>query len=425
MALAAMTRNLARLALVGGSLLVGLALLLNISIVMMLRDLPEGPQMTDVTPRALPNPAGAVATLLLLIGVAVAFILVQYRTRLVRAALATGAAGLAAAILFLWAWPWQFQLAPVPPWATSDAAVRLASASTEARFGPLDEHNPWSSTEAWRIGSVQVVAAAIEDGWLATARLDTAVMSFGDGTTLSTAGNGYASPVRSLSFEGAADDGAIQRVLGVRRLLETAPEYLAGTWAPAIILRQADFEKYQGVPGTYRGQFMVDIDRVVVAATLPLQAGAGFQGHHYRLRIDQVGVQGPTAVVRVRLFTSGSMFDEEETPRLTFFLRNRAAAEAVPGSALGDMGLSGGVGLMALGFSGFSAEPQSGFHVTSNVTRFPAGYGVDGRRVELSAEWLSQAELVIVQTVSAGSITRTLEVPGLRMVVAPPTRMPQ
>ena len=421
MALAAVTRNLARLALVAGSLLVGLMLLFNIMIAMMLRSMPDGPQLSLVTPRALPNPAGGVALLILLIAVAIASVAVQYRTRLVRAAILACTVGLGASVLILLTWPWQTRLVPLPAWATTDTALRLESTSPQAEFRPLDEGHPWSSTGAWRMGSLPLEAGEVEDGWLAMARLDTATVSFGDSTTLATAGNNYSSPVRVASTGVAPHDAVVRQVLGVTRLLETTPEFMRGMSTPAIIVTQGDFEKYKGVTGTYRGQFMVDLDRVVVASTLPLQTGAVFQGHRDRMLIDQVSAHGPTASVRLRQFTSSSIFDADERPRMAFYLRNRAAAEAVAGSSLGGMALSRGIGLPLL-VGGLSAESESGFHVTSSTVRFPAGYGADGRMVELSAEWLSQAELVIVHTISGGSVTRTVEVPGFRMIAAPPRR---
>jgi hypothetical protein len=244
-------------------------------------------------------------------------------------------------------------------------------------------------------------------------------VSFGDSITLATAGNNYSSPVRVVSTGVAPHDAVVRQVLGVTRLLETTPEYLLGTSTPAIIVTQVDFEKYQGATGTYHGQFLVDLDRVVVASTLPLQAGAVFHGHRHRMLIDHVSAQGPTASVRLRQFTSSSIFDADQRPGVEFYLRNRAAAEAVAGSSLGGMALSHGIALpMAIG-GYYSAESGSGFHVSSSTIRFPAGYGADGRMVELSAQWLSQAELVILHTIAAGSVTRGVQVTGFQMIEAP------
>jgi hypothetical protein len=419
MAVSAITRNLARLALVGGSLLAGLVLLLNITIAVMVRNLPDGPQLVAVSARTMPSPAGGVVMMIVLTGAAIALVMMQYRTRSVRASVATGAAGLAAMILVGVMWPWQPRQVPVPAWATADAAVKLVSESVQGQFKPLDDGHPWRSGGAWRIGSLELRAAGVEDGWLATAKLDTGTVSFGDGTTLATAGNGYSAAVRPRSVEEAPLDTIVRRVLGVARLLEASPEELSGRWTPAIVLTQADFDKYQSATGTYRGRFVVDLDRVVVAATLPLQAGAVFEGHRHRIRIDQVSAGGGTASIRLRELTSRSTFDSDTPPTVTFYLRNRAAGEAVAGLSGGTLGTSPGVGLILVGLSYPSAEGGTGFHVASSVIRFPARYGVIEKRVELSAEWLAQSELVILHTIAAGSVTRTVEVPGFQMTAAP------
>jgi hypothetical protein len=418
MALAAITRNLARLALIAGSLLVGLSLLLNVMIAVMLRDLPDGPRLIEVTPRTMSSPAAGVAILLMLIGTAIAFVAAQYRTRLVRVAVIAGAAGFGVTVLIALAWPWPTRLMPVPAWATSDTAVTLGTTSPQGQFRPLEHDNPWSSGGAWLIGAVELRVGGVEEGWRASARLESASVSFTDGTTLATAGNAYSSALRLASVDDAPEDAIARLVLGVRRLLETALEHMSGATTDVIVLTQADFDKYQGAIGTYRGQYVVDLDRVVVAATLPLQAGGVFQGHRHRIVVDQVNAQGPTAAVRLRQFTSATIFGSEQQPATAFYLRNRSAGEAVAGAPRMAFGMTHGVPLPIVS-GGYWAGSETGFHVTSSVIQFPARYGMNGKRVDLSAEWLSQAELVILYTIPGGSVTRTVEVPGFMMIPAP------
>ncbi len=58
MALSSLTKNLARLALVAGSVMIGLILLLNLMIAVMMRRLDDGPQMVEVIPRTESSPIG-------------------------------------------------------------------------------------------------------------------------------------------------------------------------------------------------------------------------------------------------------------------------------------------------------------------------------------------------------------------------------
>jgi hypothetical protein len=174
----------------------------------------------------------------------------------------------------------------------------------------------------------------------------------------------------------------------------------------------------------------VDLDRLTLAATLPLQAGATFQSPQRRLIVDQVIAQNRAASIRLRHFISTSMFASGLRPRLSFYLRNRGKSEAVAGSSHGGFGgLSTGIGLMLIGIGGWSSptEAGNGFSIISDVIRFPAAYGgyAGGPPpFEITPEWLSQAELVIVHTIPAGSVSRDVEIRGFEIAEAPPSRPP-
>ena len=420
MAFAAVTRNLARLALVGGGVLVGLVLLLNVVIAMMLRNFPDAPQLTDVTARAVTSPVPAVVMLLMVIASAMTLVAIQYRTRSVRASVATGVIGIAITIFIAVIAPWPLRWLAPPDWAKQESAIQVVSDSPRGEFRPFEAGGPWNSVGAWRIGSLPLRAQAVEDGWLATVKLENGSVAFDDGTTLTTAGNGYSASLRRAPAEDPPLDGVVRRVLGVSRLLDHSPAPRAVS-APVIVIPQADFKKYEGVSGTYRGRFVVDLDRIETAATLPLQPGAAFQAHDQRVIIDRVVAQGGSVTVLLRLITSASMFDAETPPQMTFYLRNRAAAEAVAGSPHGMSGLSTGLAVpMVMGGWTHSEASGNGFQIASSLYRFPGAYTMDGVPVELSAEWISQAELVILQTISSGSVTRTIEVAGFQMIPAPP-----
>ena len=105
MALSATTRDLARFALVGGGVLVALVLLVSTSLAVMLRSMPDGPQLSAVTGRAASGPAAGVVMLLLLITAAVVPLVVQYRTRSARTSVAAGVAGISVAVLIGTMWP--------------------------------------------------------------------------------------------------------------------------------------------------------------------------------------------------------------------------------------------------------------------------------------------------------------------------------
>ena len=343
MALSATTRDLARFALAAGGMLVTFVLLVSTSFAVMLRNMPDGPQLSVVTGRSVSGPAAAVVTVLLLIVAAVVQLVVQYRTRSVRTSVAAGVAGVLVVVLIGQVWPWHEEPLPVPAWARQESAVRLVAESPNGEFRRLE--SPWNRTESWQLGSVRLGLGGIEPGWLATVTLVDGSVQFDDGTTLATAGNGYQS---SLSFESVADSPVkvvMRHVLGVERVRERSQDHVRAA-VDAIAVSQTDFQKYSGRSGTYRGRFLLNLDHADIAATLPLRAGAEFRERQRRIVVDQVIPQAQVVSLRVRRFLTATMFHSNTLPRLSFYLRNRDTSEAVAGG--------GGRGLRDVSWCGAS-----------------------------------------------------------------------
>jgi hypothetical protein len=165
----------------------------------------------------------------------------------------------------------------------------------------------------------------------------------------------------------------------------------------------------------------VDLDQLTVAAALPLQPGVTHQFRRRRLILDQILAESRAATIRLRHITSTSIFDSEWQPQFSYYLRNRTRSEAVAGDLHGMLNMSGSFPMLALGFSGYSHESGSGFSITSQNIRFPPGYAGYYRTpgIDVTPEWLSQAELVIILTIPAGSVSRTLEVTNFEIAAAP------
>jgi hypothetical protein len=421
MALSALTRNLARFALVAGGVLVSLVLLFSIMIAVAMRNIPDGPQLSDVTGRPASSATAGVVLLLLLITAVVVPLVVQYRTRSTRVSVGTGVAGVAVVIVVALMWPSHPRSVPVPEWANRESAVHLVAESPKGEFTSLGDWSPWSRSEGWQFGRARLRLRGVEEGWLAAVRLADGTVKFDDGVTLATAGNGYPSTIPFESADEPPIEIVMRQMLGVGRLRIGQTSRLPEA-VPAIVVSQADFKKYSGATGTYRGRFLVDLDRLEIAATLPLRAGAEYHDRRRRITIDQVIPLTEAASIRVRQFIASTMFHSDSLPPLSFYLRNRAAGEAVAGPAhQGMFAVSSGGGLPVLyGVSSFAAGPGSnGFSATGDYIRFP-DYDPAEDAVAITPDWLSQAELVIVRTVPAGSVTRTVEIPGFEIRAAPP-----
>ena len=426
-AISSVTRNLARLALVAGSLLLGVILLLNIAIAMMMRQVAEGPKMIELSARAAGGTIGFVVFLVLTIAAVSAQIALQYRTRSVRTSVAAGALGVAGAFVVAIYGPATVRPLPLPDWAAREAAVQLIAETPRGEFRSYSEGAPWTQSGGWQIGAARATLRGMEAGWRGSARLTDATIRFDDGTNVSTAGNAHSAVVPSAPAQGDGESGVVRDVLGVNRLLTMTSAPTTGATLPAIILTQAEYQRHLAAKGRYRGRFLVDLDRIAVAAALPLQAGAMYRGDRHRVVIDRIVPQAQAALVRIRRVTSVSIFDSEPPPEMTLYLRNRSRSEAVDGSAHGLIGAAGASLLpMLVGVSGFAAGPGSGFSVTTEFIRFPSyrWYGQPDPAIEIDTEWLSQAELVVVHTIPAGSVPRTLEIEGFEVAPAPSPRPP-
>jgi hypothetical protein len=425
MTLSVTTSNLARFALALGSVLVGVALLLNFLLAVMIRNLPDAPDVSAVTPRTTQSPAPIVTLLLLLSTAAIALLIVQYHTRSRWRSVGAGLTGLAVVVVTALLSPRQPQPLPVPGWSADASALQLIAQSPQGEFRLWDEPSHWGRSAGWRIGGIRARMSGVEKSWITTVRLADSSIAFDDGTRLSTAGNGYHSTIPFQFVEDLPILVAMRQVLAVDRLVGSAHgRYSRGavpvTGLDGIIVTQDAFDTHSGRTGTYRGQFVVDLDQVQIAAVLPLDVRAEFQDRGFRVVIDQVIPQGRTASIKVRQFTTTSIFDGEAVPVLSFYLRNRGRAEAVAGSKRPSLlAHSTGFGLpLLVGVSYGSGGPGTGFDATADIIQFPEVPPTDKPAVDLNAAWLADAEFVIVRTVPGGSVSRTLEIPGFQIVKA-------
>jgi len=419
MAVSAVTRNLSRSALVVGGALVGFVLLINVVIAVLIRSMASGPLLNPVTGRGQPSPTGFVITTLFLIATAGVQIVVQYRTRLTRASIAAGLAGLAVAVLAGAFWPSNQQLLSAPAWAHREAALRFAVASPTGEFS-LRQGGYAAASDEWQVGSARLRLIGVEPGWVPMLRLADSTAQFADGTTLHTAENGDSSTVPIESDDEQPAAVMTRHVLGVTRLWPS-PGHDRPEAVPTIVVSQSDFNKHEGATATFRGRFLVDLDQIQIVGTLPLHPGAEYRDSRRRLVIDRVVPRSQAVSLLIRQFSAGSVFDADALPGLSLYLRNRVLAEAVTGEEEAmhvstSMGLPSFFGMWGWGYS---QVPGNGFRVTGEFVRFPP-YGSDHTGLGLGAAWVSGAELVLVHTVPAGSVTRTVEIPAFEFRPAPP-----
>ena len=417
MALAALTRNLARFALVAGGLLLVLGMLANVGLIVAMRMIPSGPEIHEVGPRVAGGSSlGEAIPLIGLMAALAALIAVQYRSRSTPAAVSTGVLGIVLAVAVLFLWPSSDHVLAAPSWADRNAAPTVVVHAPKIEFTRLEQWLPSEMPIEWATGAVHVRLAGMERSWLGSLRLAESHVQFEDGARLTTAGNGYGNTASVVGGYDLPDDRATRDVLDVSRLwpIRVDPREVVSQ-VPAIVLREADFRQRLGGAATYHGRFIVDLDQLQVAGILPLQPGAEFQDKGYRITIEGAMVRGARAQVRVRWIAT----DPGAYRSVQSYLRNQRTSEAIRGYAPANDMQSFGFGMLALaGVSAVSSE-SAGFDVRREMIEF-SGFGQSSQDgLEITADWLAQAELVVVSRVSAGSVSRTIDIPRAEIVESP------
>lgn len=154
--------------------------------------------------------------------------------------------------------------------------------------------------------------------------------------------------------------------------------------------------------GVYRGDFVLTLTRIAVAARLPLQVGASFQERRHGFRVERITRDERGLHIRIRTWRLRTIFDRRPAPAYYYVLRNTTRSEAAEANVLSDRTI-----LRAYPhFSAFQAEvPELYFTEYSGRHRFGT--------IHLDDAWVRDAELVIVRTLDDGMIARTLEMRGI------------
>lgn len=437
MAAAAITVNLARYALLGGAVLLLLAVVVSVVTWIALSRIDEMPMMAvvaidhssyvEVSRGADQTPA--LAGSLVFLAAWLALLAVQYRRRSVTRSVFVGIAGTVLAWLVASAWPWPLihQRLVVPDWANSASALRLSADPLSVVLEPIDVG--WSERpRIWRAATANVRLSDVAPDWFATARLASASLELDRDVRVVSRSSGHIGALPADEDNEAPLYRALRNVLGVRVILGSAPLQNRAEAAVMFVVRDDELARYRDLTrdrnalGTYRGQFQVDLRRLGIAATLPMEPGAAFQENAYRATIKEIRKGLHELTIRITSSQASTMFDRRPQPEYSFYLRNRQLGEAATGLLMPVRGYD------LFPFFSFpvfyAASSPSGFVAAASLIRFPASYGLPNlpRKVQLDDAWLLGAELVIVRTTAEGSVPRTLEIDGFQLSERPPEK---
>jgi hypothetical protein len=409
MAVAALTANLTRFAVVCIGIVVSAGLLTSIWFTVMITrerpmargfDIIQGGGPVPVAMRLVDWTPHVIAALLVIAACA-ALLRQQYATRSRRRSAVTGIIGLCLAAVTTSLLPWRV-LVPrqtVPEWATRASALTLSVEVASARF-----NGSRRQPESWAVADAEAGLAGVPASWYATARLHSATLDVAGKPRMVSPAYGYAVALNDPQDR----ESPLTRVLGDALGVGDVNSYGATNLSRLFLMlsRQADLDARRGIAATYTGDFIVDLTRLESAGTLSLDGGV-FQDRDFRIIVDPRDPPGGDSgfELNARVSRSRSMFDRRPPTEYLYFLRNRTRDQAISGFSNSAPEINPMRSLPI-------AWLRSPFAVRAATLRFDVPRDRANPRTA-DQGWLAGAELVIVRATAVGSVPRQVRFDGL------------
>jgi hypothetical protein len=418
MALAAVTPSLTRyvLAIVG---VIAAVVTLTASTILVALWVTE--EIRDSSDVGLPDPTPAVVGGVLIVLTALAVIIYQYRTRRLGRALTIAGIGAAVLVLVLERWNWSFADQP-------RSEITVAPQDTPALTVSLDGSRPRVSdtfTLRRRTSPRKEIAAhAIATGVPPEFNVRTIVarsrLELPAGVVLQTGGNNSNA---ALSVYGGGSTAGrtttVEAALGGVRLLTRSNAMVGPSseqWPILLRVDEGDFVRHRDEPGRLTANLDLIFERAVARDALPLADGATRDISAMHVSIVRVIRRATGCTVLLRRSYVESLFSMPRYRDFMYVLRNKARGEAA-GSDVESLSQEGfSTGGFSIGFSMSTPHVGGrGFVLEQYELQFPAGGRPDSPSVDLDEAWLASSELVILEAIPAGRISRTVTIDGFRM----------
>jgi len=366
-------------------------------------------EIPSYTPPRAPDATPGVMLMAVYLCAATSVVVYQYRHRRWRVAAGLAVAGLAATVVVPLLWPWPFargeQVQP-GAWASNVSVVHDPSWETKLS----DVRNvSRPMREAWRQVSAHIKVSGIPPQITVRSIGIRSTLQFPDGTAVESSQSGGFG-----SFAGAAvttvEAAVGARILSTRDLSEPVER-----WTPMITIGQQDFVRHRGRSGRLEANLDLIATEMREVATLRLMPGVALDGAVSRLEIVAVqrGTDTDSREVVIRRWRTQSPLSVEREPDRFFALRRRSSGEALmagvenswqAGSRPNATGMFLSLPFAMVGRGFFYG--REGFSVGTIYLRFP-GRGF-GKAPPLNPGWFDEAELVVLESASAGVVTRRL-----------------
>jgi hypothetical protein len=414
MALAAVTPSLTSYALAIMGVIAAFVMVMASTVLVMLLVTEEIGDGSDVR---FPDPTPAVVGGMLIVLTALAVIIYQYRTRRLRGALTIAGIGVIALFLVTERWTWSFAAQPRAEMAT-------APEDTPALTVSLDGSRPRVSdafTFRRRTSPRKVIAArSIVAGAPPEFNVRTIVarsrLELAGGVVLQT-GRGNSNGMLSGFVRGstAGRGMSVEAALGGVRLL-TRNDAMDGLsseqWPILLSVDEQDFVRHRSEPGRLTTKLDLIFERPIARGALPLADGATADISARHVSIVRVIRRATGCTILLRRSFVESLFSMPHYEDFMYVLLNKTRGEAA-GSDVHELSQEG---LSTGGF--YMSAPHvggRGFVLEQYELQFPAGARPDGPSVDLDEAWLGGSELVVLEMMPAGLISRTVTIDEFRM----------
>lgn len=413
MALAAVTPSLTRYILAIVGVIAAFVLMASTALVALL----VTEEIGDGSDVGLPDPTPGVVGGTLIVLIALAVIVYQYRRRRLGRALAIAGIGVVVLIVVPERWTWSFA---AQPRAETAAAPQDTPALTVSLDGSRPRVNDAFIFRRRTSPRKDIAAHAIVTGvppeFNVRAIVARSRLELPGGVVLQTGRDN--SNAALLGVGGGSTTGrgmTVQAALGGVRLLtrSNAMDGLSSEQWPVLLrVDEGDFVRYRGEPGRLTANLDLIFERAIARGALPLADGATADISAMHVSIVRVIRRATGCTVLLRRSYVESLFSVPRYRETMYVLRNKTRGEAA-GSDVQP--------LFQEGFStgGFSMSAPHvggrGFVLEQYELQFPARARPDGPLVDLDEAWLASSELVILEAIPAGRISRTVTIEGFRM----------
>lgn len=364
-------------------------------------------RIADVPGYAPPAPPDATPDVVMMVtylSAALVVVIHQYRRRRRHVAAWLAVAGLVATAVVPRIWPFSFaQAEPIRAGAWASDAVVVHDPSWGTKVTEVANVSR-QLRNAWRRLNAHLTVSGVPSRITVESLGIRSRLQFPDGVVIESSQSGpMGDPF--TGYRAAAE------ALGARILTTYDLSERAERWTPMVTLTEREFLPLRGRTGRLEATIDLIPTRTRELGRLPLTPGASLDAGTSRIEIAAVqrGTDGRTVIVR--RVTADSPFSTTSTPTWgqSFALHRRSTGEALMGGGgnswrvtgrpnAADVGWAGALSLL-LGVGG-------GFSIETLYLRFLGGEL--GKAPPLEPSWFDDAELVVLQTESAGVVSKQL-----------------